>query len=132
MYYSPSLFVTYNPHTQNYKEYTYDEAENLKDYFWMNYDNEVYTERRFIAKYGEIEYYSSRDEGLTRWAYQISSLLILACGCCIIVSICACCLQCILSRQNKRLEEKRALELSEIEGIGIEIGANNQDNDTES
>ena len=97
VYYSESIYTEYDPNTENYQEYTYNEQYG-KDYFWKNYDNDVYTERQFISKYGEINYYASKDDGLKRWSYQISTLLALSLTCCIIVSVCACCLSCILKR----------------------------------
>ena len=68
VYYSETIYTEYDPNTENYQEYTYNEAYG-KDYFWKNYDNNVYTERQFISKYGEINYYASKDDGLKRWSY---------------------------------------------------------------
>ena len=122
------MYTEYEPSSQNYKQYTYDEPYG-KSYFWKNYDNGVYTERRFDARTKDVNYYASRDEGLTRWSYQMATLFIISFTCCFIVSVCACCLSCVMSRQKKKMAEKKALELKEIEGIGMEED-DEEDNET--
>ena len=50
VYYSSNLYVEKDPVTENYREYTYNSLHG-KDYFWKNYDDGIYSERRFEARY---------------------------------------------------------------------------------
>lgn len=66
VYYSPELYVEFDPDNKNYREYTYNDLYG-KDYMWKNYDKSIYSEREFIARYDQLTYYTDQNDELRDW-----------------------------------------------------------------
>ena len=104
-YYSPQLYVELNPESQNYREYRYD-LRYGKDYYWKNYDGDIFSEREFVARYNQLSYYTDSNDELKNWGYQMGTAAAIAGVCCVLITIGIIFTQCIVRRRKRKKELK--------------------------
>ena len=122
IYKSNTMYVSYEPRSENYQAYFYNEALGQQDYHWKNYDNGVYTEKQFREGSGELTYYATQDGSFNNWLQQVSFMFIFALSTCVVVSICFC-FAIAVSQRMRKIEQQEEMErLQEIEGIDMNDG----------
>ena len=109
IYKSNTMYVSYEPRSENYQAYFYNEALGQQDYHWKNYDNGVYTEKQFREGSGELTYYATQDGSFNNWLQQVSFMFIFALSTCVVVSICFC-FAIAVSQRMRKIEQQEEME----------------------
>lgn len=94
-----------DPDTKNYREYVYHSAYG-KDYYWENYDEGIYSERVFVARYDQLTYYTDKNDEFTDWGYQAGLAVGIAVGCCCLIGMGVAMTSCIQRRRKRKREAK--------------------------
>ena len=113
-YWSPELYVELDPETQNYREYRYDLIYG-KDYYWRNYDDGVYSEREFEARYNQINYYTDKQDPVRNWGMKMAIGTGIAAGFCAVISLSIILTQCIIRKRELKKKLNAQRELLEME-----------------
>ena len=125
-YYTPEFYAQYDPKTKNYKEYRYDRIYG-KDYYWINYDNDVYHSREFKARYDSIDYYTSHNEELWGWFDHMATIAGFSGGICFFIALCVIFAQCIRRRRKRMTAMRTQKRLTELDQVERDMGSSDED-----